>query len=81
MKKFFVFTAAAAMLLSLAACAQNAEPAVQPEPAQQEETMPGSQQIPNPWIARPKKRPRSLRALTSPRPTKLPPSAKRRTMS
>ena len=49
MKKFFVFTAAAAMLLSLAACAQNAEPAVQPEPAQQEETMPGNQQIPNPW--------------------------------
>ena len=48
MKKFFVFTAAAAMLLSLAACAQNAEPAVQPEPAQQEETMPGNQQIPNP---------------------------------
>jgi len=49
MKKFFVFTVAAALLLSLAACAQNAEPAVQPEPAQQEETMPDNQQIPNPW--------------------------------
>ena len=49
MKKFFVFTVAAALLLSLAACAQNVEPAVQPEPAQQEETMPDNQQIPNPW--------------------------------
>lgn len=49
MKKFFVFTVAAALLLSLAACAQNAEPAVQPEPEQQEETMLDNQQIPNPW--------------------------------
>ena len=49
MKKFFVFTVAAAMLLSLAACAQSAQPAVQPEPAQQEETMLDNQQIPNPW--------------------------------
>ena len=49
MKKFFVFTVAAALLLSLAACAQNVKPAVQPEPAQQEETMLDNQQIPNPW--------------------------------
>ena len=49
MKKFFVFTVAAALLLSFAACAQNVKPAVQPEPAQQEETMLDNQQIPNPW--------------------------------
>lgn len=49
MKKFFAFTVAAALLLSLAACAQNVKPAVQPEPAQQEETMLDNQQIPNPW--------------------------------
>lgn len=49
MKKFFVFTVAAALLLSLAACAQNVKPAVQPEPVQQEETMLDNQQIPNPW--------------------------------
>ena len=49
MKKFFVFTVAAALLLSLAACAQNVQPAVQPEAAEQEETMLDNQQIPNPW--------------------------------
>lgn len=50
MKKFFVFTVAAAMLLSLAACTQNAEPAAQPDMAAQEEVIASDTvQIPSPW--------------------------------
>ena len=48
MKKFLIFTAAAAMLLSLAACTQSAKPAA-PETPAQEETMSENNQIPNPW--------------------------------
>ena len=49
MKKFLIFTVTAAMLLSLAACTQNAKPSVQPETPAQEETVSDSTQIPNPW--------------------------------
>ncbi len=50
MKKLLIFTLTAAMLLSLAACAKNAAPAVEPEqPAQTETDTTGNVQIPNPW--------------------------------
>ena len=53
MKKLLIFTVTAAMLLSLAACAQSAKPAAEPEkPAQTEQaetTDTENVQIPNPW--------------------------------
>lgn len=53
MKKLLIFTVTAAMLLSLAACAQSAKPAAKPEkPAQTEQaetTDTENVQIPNPW--------------------------------
>lgn len=53
MKKLLVFTVTAAMLLSLAACAQSAKPAAKPDqPAQTEQaetTDTENVQIPNPW--------------------------------
>ena len=53
MKKLLIFTVTAAMLLSLAACAQSAKPAAEPEkPAQTEQaetTDTETVQIPNPW--------------------------------
>ena len=53
MKKLLIFTVTAAMLLSLAACAQSAKPAAEPEkPAQTEQaetTDTENAQIPNPW--------------------------------
>ena len=53
MKKLLVFTVTAAMLLSLAACAQSAKPAAKPDqPAQTEQaetTHTENVQIPNPW--------------------------------
>ena len=50
MKKFLIFTVTAAMLLSLAACAQSAKPAAEPEqPAQSEPADSENVQIPNPW--------------------------------
>ncbi len=53
MKKLLIFTVTAAMLLSLAACAQSAKPAAEPEkPAQTEQaetTDTKNVQIPNPW--------------------------------
>lgn len=53
MKKLLIFTVTAAMLLSLAACAQSAKPAAKPDqPAQTEQaetTDTENVQIPNPW--------------------------------
>ena len=50
MKKLLVFTVTAAMLLSLAACAQSAKPAAKPDqPAQTETADTETAQIPNPW--------------------------------
>lgn len=50
MKKLLIFTVTAAMLLSLAACAQSAKPAAEPEkPAQTETADTETAQIPNPW--------------------------------
>ena len=49
MKKFLIFTVTAAMLLSLAACTQNAKSSAQPETPSQEETVSDNTQIPNPW--------------------------------
>ena len=53
MKKLLVFTVTAAMLQSLAACAQSAKPAAKPDqPAQTEQaetTDTENVQIPNPW--------------------------------
>ena len=51
MKKLLIFTVTAAMLLSLAACAQSAKPAAEPEkPAQTEQAETTENvQIPNPW--------------------------------
>lgn len=53
MKKLLVFTVTAAMLLSLAACAQSAKPAAEPEQTAQTEMTEKidteNVQIPNPW--------------------------------
>lgn len=50
MKKLLVFAVTAAMLLSLAACAQSAKPAAKPDqPAQTETADTETAQIPNPW--------------------------------
>ena len=60
MKKLLVFTVTAAMLLSLAACAQSAKPAAKPDQPAQTETADSKNaqaetaeienvQIPNPW--------------------------------
>ena len=60
MKKLLIFTVTAAMLLSLAACAQSAKPAAEPEKPAQTETADSKNaqaetaeienvQIPNPW--------------------------------
>ena len=52
MKKLLIFTVTAAMLLSLAACAQSAKPAEPEKPAQTETTETTDAenvQIPNPW--------------------------------
>lgn len=53
MKKLLIFTLTAAMLLSLAACAQSAKPAAEPEQTAQTETTEKTDtenvQIPNPW--------------------------------
>ena len=60
MKKLLLFTVTAAMLLSLAACAQSAKPAAKPDQPAQTETADSKNaqaetaetenvQIPNPW--------------------------------
>ena len=49
MKKFLIFTVTAAILLSLAACTQNAKPSAQPEAPAQEDIISDNTQIPNPW--------------------------------